>query len=50
MTHEEKTIRELIEEDIEAMRKALEDTPTLNEIYREIDDEMELTGKHFNDC
>jgi uncharacterized pyridoxamine 5'-phosphate oxidase family protein len=48
--NELKTIPELIEEDIEAMRKALEDMPTLNEIYREIDDEMKLTGKRFNDC
>ena len=48
--NEIKTIPELIEEDIEAKRKALEDMPTLNEIYREIDDEMKLTGKHFNDC
>lgn len=45
-----KTIPELIEEDIEAKRKALEDMPTLEQICREIDDEMKLTGKHFNDC
>jgi len=50
MTREEKTIPELLKEDIEAEHKAREDMPTLNELYRKIDDEMELTGKHFNDC
>jgi hypothetical protein len=50
MTREEKTIPELIEEDLEAKRKAWQAMPTLNELYRKIDDEMELTGKHFNDC
>ena len=48
--NELKTIPELIEEDIEARRKAWQAMPTLEQICREIEAEMKITGKHFNDC
>ncbi len=45
-----KTIDELIREDLEAKRKAREAMPTLEQVCREIEAEMQRTGKHFNDC
>lgn len=48
--NELKTIPELIEEDLEARRKAWQAMPTFEQICREIEAEMEITGKYFNDC
>ena len=45
-----KTIDELLKEDLEAKRKAWEEMPTIEELCREIEAEMQRTGKTFNDC
>ena len=48
--NELKTIPELIEEDFDARRKAWQALPIFEQICQEIEAEMEITGKHFNDC